>query len=360
MVDVWILGAAGRIGSAVAADLTAAGASVVLVGRSGAPLKALADRIGGRSRIVTTTSSEGLRAELARAGPIVVANLIGPFSETAVPTAMATAPGSAYLDLSNELPAMSGILDLDQIAVATNRCFVSGAGWGVLAAEAAVLKLCKDKPPAARVRVDVAPFIDAPGLLGPTVAATVIDGIPAGTAVYEGGRLVKAGIGSHREILTAPDGSKIGTGAVSTGDLEAARRASGAPFAVAASTMAPSAPMVRAIMPLVAALFGLKGVRDFAKKRVAAINVPPAKGPPKPSWAHARVEWADGTVGEIWLKAGEGMAFTARIAAEVALRLSRNEGRPGSFTPGALFGAELAETGGAEFIVPSTATTSSG
>jgi len=351
MVDVWILGAAGRIGSAVAGDLAAAGASVVLVGRNGASLKALAERIGGKSRIVTTTSFEGLKAELARAGPIVVANLIGPFSETAVPTAMATAPGSSYLDLSNELPAIIGILNLDQTAMATNRCFVSGAGWGVLAAEAAVLKLCKDKPPASRVRVDVAPFIDAPGLLGPTVAATVVDGIPAGAAIYAGGRLVRTGIGSHREILTAPDGSKIGTGAVSTGDLEAARRASGAPFVVAASTMAPSSSLVRAMMPLVTALFGFKGVRDFAKKRVANINVPPAKGPPKPSWAHARVEWDDGTVGEAWLKAGEGMAFTAKIAAEVALRLSRDEGRPGAFTPGTLFGAELAESAGAEFII---------
>jgi len=351
MVDVWILGAAGRVGSAVASDLVAAGASVVLVGRNRASLTALAGRIGGRSRIVTTTSFEGLRAELANAGPIVVANLIGPFAETAVPTAMATAPGSAYLDLSNELPAMTGILNLDQVAVATNRCFVSGAGWGVLAAEAAVLKLCKDRPPAARVRVDVAPFIDAPGLLGPTVAATIVDGIPAGTSIYDRGRLVRTGIGSHRETLTAPDGSKIGTGAVSTADLEAARRASGASFAIAASTMAPSAPMVRAMMPLIAALFGFKGVRAFAKKRVANINVAPAKGPAKPSWAHARVEWDDGRVSEAWLKAGEGMAFTAKIAAEVALRLSRNEGRPGAFTPGALFGAELAETAGAEFIV---------
>jgi short subunit dehydrogenase-like uncharacterized protein len=351
MVDVWILGAAGRVGGAVASDLAAAGASVVLVGRNGASLKALADRIGGRSRIVTSTSFEGLEAELANAGPIVVANLIGPFSETAIPTAMATAPGSSYLDLSNELPAMTGILKLDQIAVATNRCFVSGAGWGVLAAEAAVLKLCKDRPPAIRVRIDVAPFIDAPGLLGLTVAATVVDAIPVGTTIYDSGMLVRTGIGSHREILTAPDGSKIGTGAVATGDLEAARRASGAPFAIAASTMAPSAPMVRAMMPLVTALFGFKGVREFVKKRVANINVPPAKGPPKPSWAHARVEWDDGTVAEVWLKAGEGMAFTAKIAAEVALRLSRNEGRPGAFTPGALFGAELAETAGAEFFI---------
>jgi hypothetical protein len=56
-------------------------------------------------------------------------------------------------------------------------------------------------------------------------------------------------------------------------------------------------------------------------------------------------------VRETWLKAGDGTVFTARVAAEVALRLSRGEGRPGAYTPGALFGAALAEAAGAEITV---------
>src|SRR3546814_21137375 len=71
-------------------------------------------------------------------------------------------------------------------------------------------------------------------------------------------------------------------------------------------------------------------VREFAKRRLANGVAPPPKGPVKPSWAHARVEWTDGTIREGWLRAGEGMAFTSRVASEVALRLSRNEGKPGA------------------------------
>jgi hypothetical protein len=124
----------------------------------------------------------------------------------------------------------------------------------------------------------------------------VIDSIPLGARIYKGGKLSRTGIGSYHEILIAPDNSKIGTGAVLTGDLEAVRRASGAPFTIAASTMAPSAPVVRAMMPLVVALLGFRSLREFDKKRVAKINLTPAKGAPKPSRAHARVEWDDGTV----------------------------------------------------------------
>ena len=58
--------------------------------------------------------------------------------------------------------------------------------------------------------------------------------------------------------------------------------------------------------------------------------------------------WSDGTTSEGWLRFGEAQAVTVAIAAEVGRRLSRGEGRPGAFTPAALFGHELATTlGGA-------------
>jgi hypothetical protein len=45
------------------------------------------------------------------------------------------------------------------------------------------------------------------------------------------------------------------------------------------------------------------------------------------------------------------MEFTVSVAVEVTSRLCRGEGKPGAYTPGALFGPELAEQAGGEFIV---------
>src|SRR3546814_3913135 len=98
---------------------------------------------------------------------------------------------------------------LDGMAKATGRCLVSGAGWGVLAAESLVLKLCRDRPPAMRVRVDLAPYIQAPGRVGETFASTIVDGMCVGGHVYKGGRLVGTRLGDHCETLVAPGGSKI-------------------------------------------------------------------------------------------------------------------------------------------------------
>ena len=45
------------------------------------------------------------------------------------------------------------------------------------------------------------------------------------------------------------------------------------------------------------------------------------------------------------------MDFTVKAATEVALRLARGEGKPGAYTPGALFGAALAVEAGGEFLL---------
>ena len=48
---------------------------------------------------------------------------------------------------------------------------------------------------------------------------------------------------------------------------------------------------------------------------------------------------------------GQSVTFTATVAAEVAHRLLTGQGRPGTYTPAALFGSSLAEACGGEYLV---------
>ena len=348
--EIWILGANGRCGRAAATELAAQQHSLVLVGRDAARLRELSERVGGATRVMVADSVERIAAQLADSAAAVVVNTIGPFTQTALPVARACPPRCHYVDLSNELFAMMNVLGLHDDAVAAGRCLVTGAGFGVLGTESVVLKLCEGQPPAARVRVDAMPFVDGAGALGPTLAATIVEGLPLGGRRYENDVLVRAKYGDEPEQLTLPDGSTLVTAAMPTGDVEAARRASRASSAIAASSMAPTAPVARIAMSTLAPLFASRMVREFATRRLAAVQVsPPAQK--RDSWAHARVEWSDGRVREGWLRAGEAMAFTNAVTAAVASRLARGEGRPGAYTPGALFGAELAEQAGGRFIV---------
>ncbi|MGI5241127.1 saccharopine dehydrogenase NADP-binding domain-containing protein [Dactylosporangium sp. CA-139066] len=345
--SAWVLGGTGRTGRAIAARLTSAGVPVVLVGRDATRLRQAAATVGGDPGIVVAADVGAAGAALAAAAPGVVVNTIGPFTETGPVVAGACPPGTHYLDLSNELPSIAGLLDLHP----EGRTVVPGAGFGVLATESVVLRLCAGEPAPLRVRVDaLASVRNEPGVLGEALAASLVGALAGGGRRYEHGRLVRVRLAGDVERFTLPEGTTAATAGGPSGELEAARRVSGAPFVVAANVHVPTGRAIRAVLPAAAALLSVPALRRFAVRRLAAVEVK-ANEPARPhSWARARVEWAGGRVRTGWLRAGDGMDFTVAAAAEVAARLARGEGRPGAYTPGALFGPSLAEAAGAEFV----------
>ncbi len=349
--EIWILGATGRTGSAIARNLAARQLPTILVGRDRARLQEIARAIPGEPCIVVAETLDAILAEIARGAPTVVVNTIGPFASTAVPVARACPKGAHYVDLSNEVLGVTGLLGLQEEASAAGKCLVTGAGYGFVATESVVRQLCQGRPTPARVRVDTVPStIEGGALLGEALAASIVDTLAGGGRRYEQGRLVRAPAGGDVEMLTLPDGTRVVTGSVPTGDLEGARRASGAPFVVAASSEIPVTPLARVMLPMLSALVSWRPARNWAVRRLARARTP-ARSVDRPSaLAHARVEWSDGVIREGWLRAGDGMVFTSAVAAEVAARLARQEGRPGAFTPGALFGPGLAVAAGAEFV----------
>ncbi|WP_329134760.1 saccharopine dehydrogenase NADP-binding domain-containing protein [Streptomyces sp. NBC_00670] len=348
---IWILGGTGRVGRAVAARLMARGLSPVLVGRDAGRLREAAGQVGGDPRTVVAPTLEETKAALAREAPAVIVNTIGPFTTTAVPLVRACPPGTHYLDLSNELTSIRQVLDLHDEAVAAGSTLVPGAGFGVCATESAVRKVCEGRPPAERLRVDAVPSVRTePGPLGEALAASLVDGVTVGGRRYERGRLVRTRIGAGVERFTLPDGSAARAMALPAGDLEAAHRASGAPYVTAGNAEIPSALMVRALLPVVAAVLSRPAIGNAAKRRLARVRATAREAPRPHSWARARATWPDGTTHEMWLRTGEAMEFTTRLAAEVATRLSRGEAAPGASTPATLFGPGLAEAAGAGFL----------
>lgn len=349
--EIWVLGATGRAGRAMAARLHDAGFQLVLVGRERARLESVAAGLGGTPRLVVGTLDTALSG-LGQAAPAVVVNTIGPFTDTAQRVIRACPPGTHYVDIANELAAVSGVLDLHEQAVATNRTLVTGAGFGVLATESVVLRLCEGQPLATRVRVDVLASVEIEaGVFGSALAGTIIDGIAAGGRQFERGRLVRVRLAGELERLTTPDGITMSTGSAPSGELVAAWRASGAASVVAASSYAPTAPAVRALLPAISALLRLPIVRRFATGRLARVPVRAQERPREFSWAHARVEWATGATRQGWLRIGDGMDFTVAVTTDIVGRLAREEGRFGAYTPGALFGPALATDCGGEFIL---------
>lgn len=347
--EVWVLGATGRSGRAIVAALAGADAAVVPVGRDAARLTAA---FPDAARTVAAGSVAAMADEIRRQRPTVVISTVGPFVETARVIARACLPHSHYVDLANDPESFAAVLALHDEAVAAGRSLVVGAGFGVLATESVVAALCADRSTPARVRVDSVPSLATEeGVLGDALAAGLVEALPDGGRRYAGGRAVRVGIGSDAETLTLPDGTVVTTRGVPLGDLVAAQRASGAPSVVAASTLAPANPLVRALLPVAGVLLSVGAVRGFARRRLAQVRTPARERPREHSFAHARVEWTDGTVREGWLRLGDASEFTAAGAAAVATALAAGRGRPGADLPVATLGSGIVAAAGGELLV---------
>jgi short subunit dehydrogenase-like uncharacterized protein len=349
--EVWVIGATGRTGKAIASRLHTAGVPLVLVGRNGQRLAAVKDELGGAPRVLVGSLDEVL-SRLAQQRPAVVVNAVGPFTRTGPEVARACPAGVHYVDVANELPAVEKILALDPQAAAAGQTLVTGAGFGVLATESVVLRLCAGQPRPTHVRVDaLASVAIEAGVVGPALAATIVEIVALGGRQVQGGRLVKSRAAGSYQRWRTPNGEVLGTGSGANGELIAAWRASQADRVIAASPAAPANPVVRALLPAVGPIFALPGVGRLIARLVARIPLKASQRPRPSSWGHARVQWSSGQVREGWLRTGDGMDFTAAVAAEVAIRLRHGQGRPGAYTPGALFGFELAEAAGGELQV---------
>ncbi|MEV3966026.1 hypothetical protein AB0M34_35055 [Nocardia sp. NPDC050193] len=351
--EIWILGATGRVGRAVAAQIVAAGAVPVLVGRDAGRLRTAAADLGldADSKIVVASGAEAMAAEITRQRPAVVVNTIGDYAETAVLLARACMPGGHYLDQANDPAAFHRLFALDDEATAAGSTLVAGAGFGVVGTEAIVARLCENHPVPSRVRVDTfASTAVEQGVLGPALATGIVDSFAMGGRRYEGGRLVKTRLGVEVHHLTLPDGQRMSSVGVPSGELIAAHRVSGAPSVSATSGLIPASLAVRAALPLLSAMLRIPTVRTFAIGWMAGIKTKAAPRPRPHTWGHAVVTWPDGTVREGWLRAGDAMEFTSAVAAQTALQLAAGKGRPGAHTPAAVLGADLATAAGADFV----------
>ena len=350
--EVWIVGATGRTGRALAPRLAAhADAKVVLVGRSAAGLHAAATALGPGVRVVALDGMSAIIDAVRNERPRVVVNLVGTYSQTALELARACMPNGAYIDLANDLDSMQALLALHDEAEQNGSTLITGAGFGVLGTEAVVARLCADRPVPHSVRVDaLGSFASENGVMGDAFAQTSVDVITTGGRQFRDGRLVPVRLASNVQHLTLPDGSTVTSAAVPSGELLAAQRASGAANVDFTSALAPTAPAVRALLPLMTRVLKLPSARRIMVKQLAASRTHAAPRPRVHSWGHAIVTWPDGTVREGWLRAGDAMEFTADALAAVSTAILSGTAPNGAFTPAAAFGAQIAVIAGGTFI----------
>lgn len=351
--DVWILGATGRVGRALARALARrSDVDLVLVGRVQTRLDEVAARHEGTVRTLTFGDFDELIERVAQERPRAVVNLMGSYSTTSSRLASACMPGGAYVDLANDLDTLQTLLDLHDEAVTNSMTLITGGGFGVLGTEAVVAALCADRPVPSSIRVDaLASFASEEGITGQAFAQTSVDVITAGGLSYRDGNLTPIRLGSNFTTTTLPDGTSVDSASVPSGELIAAQRLSGAPNVDFTSGLAPTAPLIRVMLPLMHRLAQLGPVRRALIKLMASAKTKSAPRPRPHSWGHASVTWPDGSVREGWLKADDAMEFTSASLRAIVEAVIEGSAPHGAFTPAAALGSDIAVSAGAELLL---------
>nr|WP_296766111.1 hypothetical protein [Rhodococcus sp. (in: high G+C Gram-positive bacteria)] len=350
--EIWVLGATGNIGKDLAARLADAGVpGLVLVGRSSERLAAISGGLDESVTVKQLGSFHEMLAAVRADRPRVVVNLLGSYAETAIPLAKACMPDGSYVDLSIDSNTLSNLVDLDDAARTSNSTVIGGAGFGVVATEALVVRLCADKATPSRVQIDaLSSYASTAGTMGEAFASTSVDVMTIGGRVYRGGRLTPVPFGSNLRKHALPDGTTVKSAAVPSGELFAAHAASGAPSIDFTSALAPTAPFVRATLPLLSRLLKIPALRRIMIRQMAASKIEQSPRPRPHSWGHAVIEWPDGTTRESWLRTDDAMDYTSDVLTVVIRALHAGTAPRGAFTPAAAFGAALATNAGAVFI----------
>lgn len=288
---------------------------------------------------------------MQRDRPGAVVNVLGSYSETAPAIARACIPDGAYIDLANDLTTLRALQDMGDTAASAASTLITGAGFGVLGTEAVVARLCQGRPIPSSVRADaLASFSSEQGVVGEAFAQTSVEVLGTGGLRYSNGRLVPVQLGSNLQRLITPDGTTVVSAAVPSGELRAARNASGAPEVDFTSALAPTSRLVRPLLPLIGRLVKLPSVRSFVIRMMAASRTEESPRPRPHTWGHAVVTWPDGTRREGWLRADDAMDYTAAVLAAVVARIAAGERPHGAFTPADAFGFTIATEAGGVFI----------
>jgi short subunit dehydrogenase-like uncharacterized protein len=335
---VLLYGATGYTGRQIARALAAAaGAPVVLAGRSPEAVRQVAEPLG--LDWTAFELSDAARLDRALSQAAVVLHAAGPFDETAAPMmAACLRTKSHYLDLAGEWPVFADAQARDAAARAAGVMLMPGVGLTIVATDCLLALAMLAQPDAVKLRLGVSQaqvitrgtVASAAGLLG--LGAIVRRGgelvqVPAGSLTYA------FDFGEGLRETTAMSWADVVTGEHSTGvrDIEVyselpwLQRASyrGSSLAMAVTGVAPWRTAGRAM-----AAVWPEGPADGAREAASFVMAVEAQDP----WRRPR---------RLRLRTLDGYTVSVLTAVAAAQRVLGGDWVAGFQTPSRVFGADF-------------------
>src|SRR4051794_23362394 len=155
----WLIYGGGQTGTRIAEEAVRRGHRPLLVGRSAAQLKPLAERLGLEWATASLTDPEALSRVVSTVD--LVLHTAGPATSTSAPMLRACLTHHThYLDLANEIPVFQSVHAHDHEARERDIALISGVGFGVVATNCLVQHVAAQVPDAKELQIALHPYTD--------------------------------------------------------------------------------------------------------------------------------------------------------------------------------------------------------
>ena len=342
-----VYGANGYTGKLIVDVALREGLRPVVAGRRREAVEPLAAAWGVPSLCFSLDDAASAAHLLEPYGAMILA--AGPFSRTSAAALEACLRAkTAYLDITGEVDVFEAVFARDADAKKAGIAVLPGAGFDVVPSDCLAKALSEALPGAETLTLAFRGFKTSAGTM-----KTMLEGIPKGGLVREGGKLVR--VPAAWKTIEVPLGAKTRLAmTIPWGDLSTAFRSTGIPNIEVYMAVPPSAVAAARRMRRFAKLLGLSPVQSFLKARVEkTVKGPTAEERDRErSYLWGRVTRGGSAVtGK--LETLEGYALTAETAVAIAKRVLAGDVGPGVHTPSQAFGSRFIETiRGSRLTVP--------
>jgi short subunit dehydrogenase-like uncharacterized protein len=334
---ILIYGANGFTGRLVMERLQQSGHDLVLAGRNGVALAALAEVAGAQARVFDLSDRQ--RLGFALADVRVVLNAAGPFQHTAAPMIDACIrAGAHYLDFAGEWPVFALAQERSEEAVAAGVMLMPGAGFSIVASDCLLAHAARQVPHAKLLRL----AISRPTIISRGTFRSMLSLTSQAVLIRRNGALCRAQAGGLQRHFDYGEGERASV-AVSWPDVVSGQHTTGIPNIEA---YAEADWLARALYASGAAIAGMAGDESVqgwldrlgtfwpsapsleACRRTGHVLVVEAVD----QWRRAR---------SFRMRTINGYVLSALASEAIVGRVLAGDARPGFQTPAGLYGPEL-------------------
>ncbi|MBS3944065.1 MAG: saccharopine dehydrogenase NADP-binding domain-containing protein [Melioribacter sp.] len=333
-----VYGANGYSAQLIIEELIARGIKPVLAGRNLESIRSVAEKYLCDYRVFDLNYDNESKNSLQDIHTII--NCAGPFKYTAkdmIDYCLTTKTN--YIDITGEIPAFAYAFGCNNRAKESEIVILPGAGFDVIPTDCLAKRLSEQMPDALNLKLG---FANRKGGISRGTTLTSLEFISGKGKVRRNGKVIDSPLGEFNIKVLRKKFSLYGI-SIPWGDVFTAYISTGIPNIEVYMGVHKFLFVFKRILFLLLHLFNIPVIKKLSTNYVSKNFTGPDKEmrDSTETYIWGKVENEKGESIEQIYRVMEGYNLTAKGAAESALRIMRNELKPGTYTPSLAFGSDF-------------------